>query len=469
MKSLMGLFDSQKKATSILLILSSFFACGRSTDKEPVLATVGDREITKQEFVERAELSLQPRLQKDKDKNIRLLDFLIGEKLLALEAERLSLDTSRILSELVGFAQELAVARELYIEEVRKKVQIEPAQIEQTAEKMAQSRTVAFLLFPKKDMAESYRQRLANGESFGNILQEIYGTGADTLGNRMTITLGDGEAALDDAIYELNIGEISKAVPTSRGFAVIMLENIERKIIQSETDHANLLHKAEKVARARLETARSGEFVSSFMHNKAVHLNENVFPEFAKVILRQIDFEDGNKDAPQKLNILPTHEIDLIQQGLADRHNEILVRFKGGDWTIGEVINRWRLCNLPLDLSSPEKCRRSIVRNLSTMVRDKFLADEGYNRGYNKRTSVQREVGMWRDYYLYVFLKKLQKDSSPVETLDWSKYLKELRQKYVVKVDTTFVRTVDLMDISLLAVRAGQYGSFVVPPWPNFE
>ena len=456
------------KNVTYVLLISSFFACTRPIDKEPVLATVGNREITKQEFILRAESSPLPQLRGgNRDKTAQLLEILIGEKLMALEAECVGLDSNRTFYEITSFAEELAVARELYLEEVRDKVEIDRQEIELTAGKMSESRTVAFVLSPQKEMSESYRQRLLKGESFAMLLQDIYGSAADTLGNRMTISWGEGEAVLDDVIFDLRMGEVSQVVPTSRGFAVLILENRKRKAIQTETDYANILHRAEKVLRARRETSRSGEFVSDFMSDKAVHLEENVFPEFAEAILRQIDFKDENKDMPQKQNILPSHEIDLVKQGLADRHNEILVRFKGGDWTIGEVINRWRLCNLPLDLSSPEKCRRSIVRNLSIMIRDKFLADEGRKRGYHKRASVRSEVGMWRDHYLYIFLK--EKKTAQGEKPDWTKYLYEMRQKHVAKVDTTLLKSITLTDIPVLALRPGQYGSLVVPLWPSFE
>ena len=116
------------------------------------------------------------------------------------------------------------------------------------------------------------------------------------------------------------------------------------------------------------------------------------------------------KNNPQKFNILQNREMELIKQGLFNLRDDILVRFSIGYWTVKDVSKRMSLCKLPLERSSPEACRRSIIRNISLMVRDKFLADEARRRGYHKRASVRREVSMWRDHFLFTLLKKVLRE-----------------------------------------------------------
>jgi len=454
-------------AAPFIFALVFVLSCSKGDEKTPVLARVGDRTISGEEFRRRAELSLPPYRDTDPESvKLQLVDLLTCEKMMALEAEALALDTSRIFLATADFAGELALARELYIEEVRDKVELDEGEIEDAIEKMAQTRTVKLLPFSDRERAERYHQRLSNGESFEKIAAEIYGLAADTLSQRMTTSWGDNEPALDEAVFALKkIGQLSPVFRTSRGFAVCVLENIERDAVQTRTDYEDLKRRARTVLRARLESQRSGEFVSAFMGDKGVTLDREVFPVFAQAILGQIRF------SPEKIkvNTLQMDGIDRIQQDLAPHRHRTLVRFHGGQWSVQDAIDRWRLCNLPLDIKSEQACRRSIVRNLSTMIRDKFLADEARRRGYCNRSSVKEQVGMWRDHLLYAMLKnKLSKPDLDPE-FDWTGYLDRLRCKYPAKIDSGLIGEIVLNDIRLLAVRPGQYASLVVPVWPRFE
>ncbi|MDZ7292680.1 MAG: hypothetical protein ONB44_17775 [candidate division KSB1 bacterium] len=97
-----------------------------------VLAQVGDRYITVDEFVTRAELSPLPNFRSVNgftDKR-GLLELLIGEKLLANEAEALGLRRDPAFQTWQRYTERVAVVKELYRDEILSKVEIREGEID---------------------------------------------------------------------------------------------------------------------------------------------------------------------------------------------------------------------------------------------------------------------------------------------------------------------------------------------------
>ena len=220
-----------------MIALLFIFGCTKSNEPDRFLAVVEGKNISVDDLRYRAELTPRPQLHGPAVQQKRvLLELLINEKLLAVEAEQYKLDETAEFRDLLAFSEELAVSRELYAEEVKKKVTVSQEEAALIAEKMSETRTVAFLFARDENNLEEFRTKLSNGATFDDIIREQFGLAVDTSNFRMSITWGNNEAAVDEAVYALAMGSISPVVKTSHGYALFKLENIQKTMSLSETD-----------------------------------------------------------------------------------------------------------------------------------------------------------------------------------------------------------------------------------------
>jgi hypothetical protein len=434
------------------------------------VARVGDRGISQQQFALRCELAIRPQVRGTPEEQKRaLLELLIDEKLLALEAEAQGLHRDERFQEAVALCADLAAARALYAREVQDKVQLTPEEVAAAAQHMRQIRTVQFFLTKNQAEAEEARQQLLASGSFAQLLRKLGPMAADTTRFRFATRWGDIEQALDDALFQLRIGQISPVVNTSRGYVVCRVDSIVFAPALTETDAAEVRHKASKILRARKEAVRADAYVKEVMRDKQVEVDERAFNILANAVQRHIDFAGGTLPPLAERQILLTDEVvGSTAQELAGAADMVVLRFAGGQWTIGEVLKRWRVLRPPIGTSSPSACRSSLARTLSTMVRDHFLAQEAKRKDLYKSPQVREEIAMWRDYFLAeLMLRQLRANASPGGSV--RSHFAQLRARYPVERNLRPLQSVTLTRIPLVGVRPGQYGALAVPPWPIWD
>lgn len=451
-------------------LLLSLAQCGRSRDNSPLVARVADRTITQQQFALRCELAVRPQLNGTPEEQKRaLLELLIDEKLLALEAEDQGLCRDERFKEAVALCADLAAARALYAREVQDKVRLTPQEVAAAAQQMRQTRTVQFFLSKNLEEAEEARRQLVASGSFTGLLRKLGPISADTTRFRFATRWGDIEPALDDAIFQLRIGEISPVVKTTRGYVVFRVDSIAFESALTETEAAELHHRAGKVLRAQREALRADAYVKEVMRDKQVEVDERAFNLLAGAVQRHVGCAGGTLPPLAERQVQLSDElVGLAAQELAGAADMVVLRFAGGQWCIGEVLKRWRVLRPPIATSSPNACRSSLARVLSTMVRDHFLAKEAKRKGLYKSPQVREEIAMWRDHFLAeLMLRQLRTNSDPGFSL--RRHLQHLRGRYAVERNLQPLQSVALTRIPLVAVRPGQYGALAVPPWPILD
>ncbi len=444
--------------------------CGRPREESPLVARVGNRTISAQQFAMRCELAMRPQLPGSiEEQKKALLEVLIDEKLLALEAEEHGLQQDERLQEAVALCADFAAARVLYAHEVQERVALTPEEIARAAQRMSETRTVQFFLTKNQAEAEEARLTLLATGSFAQLPQARGMIAVDSTRFRFTTRWGDIESGLDDAIFDLRLGEISPVVKTSRGYVVCRVDSIGFAPRLTETGEGDLRHKAAKILRARKEAARADAYVKELMRDKQVEANERAFELLAQAVLRHVQLASSTLPPFTERQVLLSDElITPAAQELAGAADMVLLRFKGGEWTIGEVLQRWRVLRPPIATSSAHACRSSMARVLSTMVRDHFLAQEARRKGLYKSQQVKEEVTVWRDHFLAELMAAhLRSHGASQSSL--RRHVSQLRRRFPIAYDLEPLRSVTLTRVPLMAVRPGQYGTLAVPPWPSLD
>jgi len=181
-----------------------------------------------------------------------------------------------------------------------------------------------------------------------------------------------------------------------------------------------------------------------------------------KELEKWIDFDEDLKEQP-KIKIMLKQEIDALDDRLEDNLDEILVEFKGGGWTVGRFLEKLWLMEVPLTKISREAFRKSIRESIRLLVRDELLAEEAFRRGLLEHDTVQDDISMWKDNFLYITMKNsiMEREDDP-----WLFYLNH-KHEYSIEVDENKLRNLELTIIPVIAVWTNFQRQLTVPLWPQ--
>jgi hypothetical protein len=156
--------------------------------------------------------------------------------------------------------------------------------------------------------------------------------------------------------------------------------------------------------------------------------------------------------------------------------------FEGQVWTVKqfkEEIQKHPLVfrkNLPESTKFAEHFRLAIV----DMIRDKYLTEEAYKRGYDKVNVVKRYTNMWKD----ALLAQYQKERYLIETVPnlsdsiqtavmlekyMNPYIDQLQDKYgnSIRVNVEQFNKIKLTHIDMLVMQTNVPFPIMVPSFPQ--
>src|SRR5512145_296632 len=161
----------------LILVPCLFYHCKTREASTNLLAQVGERYITVEEFMQRAELSPPPdyRTVNGHSGKRGLLELLIGEKLLASEAQELQLDQDDAFRQWRQYTENLAIAKQLYREQILGKVEVRESEIDTAIARAQKSLRLKFFRSSSREEAERFARLARERESFDHAMQMFFG------------------------------------------------------------------------------------------------------------------------------------------------------------------------------------------------------------------------------------------------------------------------------------------------------
>ena len=299
---------------SIFVFNGIFSTALAQNEKDPVLLTIADEEITKSEFLAVYQKNNVEGEVLDKKSLDEYMVLFINFKLKVKEAMDLGLDTvPSFINELKGYRDQLAkpyfideeVNAELLQEAYeRKKLDIRVSHILIKIDKYAKPEDVQVAY----DKTMELRERIMDGEDFNDVAAEASedpsardmparGFQPPRKGNRGDIgyfSVFDMVFPFEEAAYNLKIGEVSMPVKTDFGYHLIKVKNILPALGKVQVAHlflqmpkeanaqdsVKLEQKSDSLFQALQEGANWGELVSDFSDDKSSAMNEGTLPWF---------------------------------------------------------------------------------------------------------------------------------------------------------------------------------------------
>lgn len=382
----------------LAVICSALLTCAdEEKSRAPdIIARVGDRTISITRF-QRAYMPLILYRERADSPEWRqeVLDLLIYQKVIAQEAERIRLDTMAIVRRAAQLAERQAVTRILYDEWVRKRI---PAPTEQELyDAFIRSRTrllVRHLAVSTRAEADSLYQLLATGRrAFDELARDTFQdmqlrASGGLLG---WVTFGDLDEDLENTMFNLAPGVPSKPVRSTYGWHILRVDDSRRRIAFDEREFRSQKENLETKLLLRRERRLGSQVLTEYMRSRKIEFNTVVADQVWELLAPRLR-EMGQFDQADSLPLLGAKQKELGKE-LDYFLDQVLVTFEGGSWTVAQLLNR-------LPNMKPGYMTGNLYFGTAYLIRDELLAQEGYDRGYDRDPIVQSEVQDRKDEIL---------------------------------------------------------------------
>ncbi len=382
-------------------------------DKPPqvageVLARVGDRVITSEDFMRRAEYTIRPDYCSDDNYIHRkiVLNSLIAEKLLALESPESPLLENEAFTAYIQGRQEQAMRQWLFKTQGRDQVSVDSSEIRRAMKKAGRTYTLQFLTLPDSAALQGWERARADGYGFDDIAKALLG--ADSIPTHELGWFERGDDNIHSAVFDQDPGkgDILETVTLDDGqfMAIKVVGWVDRPAItdlqiqQQYQDVTERLHQRKADARYR-------SYVAQLMAGKRLDLNPDVFNSYAEQAARI--YLRSPKEKQQLLNqaIWNAEEqvyTEPIGPGTKLPADAVLYSVDGSEVTIAEfeiILKRHPLVFRKRKMTTLE-FGEQLKYAVADLIRDEVLTKEAYRLGYDQVPNIRQQTEMWQDHYV---------------------------------------------------------------------
>ena len=455
-----------------------------------VLAKVGSRIITLQDFIRSAEYSIRPLYCRQANyihKKI-ILNTLIAEKLFALEAEKTKVDLLDygFFQSYIRGRSEQAMRQLHYYEEFYKQVELDSVVVINAYKLAGRTVDITFLNFPDLNSANTIKDLVMEGVSLDSAYSMIWGQDAPP---KKYLNWFDKESVdLHKAIFNSNVtkGSIIGPLATDNRTFILLQVNgwIDRPAI-TESDVSLRMVDVRKRLREHDAEQRYKEWVQNIMTGKQLELNPNVFSSYTEKVADIYLQSDSVKQVQYSKFLWSDPELDFISDSLINAplksfaETDILFHLDNIPWTIHEFHQELR--KHPLVFRKKKMNRGEFQAQLrfaiADLVRDIEITKYCYEKEYEQSSAVKLNRELWYDssiarYHRDVLFKEkgfLYDDPEDVATR-MNPLVDSLQILYSdqIEIDTDLFESIELTSIDMTVIQQGAPFPKVVPPFPIF-
>jgi len=373
-------------------------------NKEDVVAIVDTINITAEEFYYNYEFS--PAFPK-REKNSKevYLNYIINEKLLALEGYREGLPEQDYEKGMLNDFQSDLAAEELFREEILPKIKIDENEINKIIEKKLIEYEIRWLYAPNKPSVEYYLKQLKNGITFDTLFNAQINDSVFRDDRQMKSSLYNiymKNSLFAQILDTLKAGTTSAPIHTDDGWYIIKIDNVWRSLITTETEQTKLRSESiDALKTSKMETL-SDEYVKNLFDKEKPIIKRDAFnilrSYLGKFVLSSENYSGWGMDS--KLDSALSH----LGLKKGDRYPGItLVDGVNHNYSLDDFIIWYRDREEYIKFSTKNLpgFSKSLENLIWTMVRDRMLAEVASEKGYNNSPWIKKQMEWWRDKVAY--------------------------------------------------------------------
>jgi hypothetical protein len=438
-------------------------------DTSRILARIGGKTILVDEFIRRAEYTVRPSYCKGDggfDKKI-ILNSLLAEKMLAFEAGKDNeLMKSESFQRMVQGLKEQLMRNVIYYAEGTSKAQLDTARIKREYEIAGRTYHIEYFTIPNDSAATAVKQILnTSATSFADIYHAL--TGRDSLPQRDVNWISKESREVRKALFKDR-----PAVNQVIGPVQVNDENFLFIRVKGWTDHVTATEKqisdrwndvSQELAHEQADE-RYDNYIMHLMQGKTLQFEPNTFRKFVEIVAPRYleskkEKEETMLDELFKRQLQENPEFEDMERSLDALRGAPLFTIDGKVWTVEDAAKEME--RHPLVFRNTNLHKKNFSKQLKLalvdMVRDRYLTQEAYSRGFDRYPMVVHYTEMWQDATLSLWQKNARLKSRGVNdngqidiiTKYLDPYVDSLRRKYG---DRTEINVNEFNDIKLTGI-----------------
>ena len=446
-----------------------------------VLAQVGNKIITKQDFMRRAEYTIRPDYCRQSNyihKKI-ILNSLIAEKLTALEME----DKEDELLESKNFhyflqgRKEQAMRKLYYYDNFYNKVSVPDSLIKKRFKLAGRTVDISYISLPDLIFVQKVNDLLLKNISLEEIYDSIWG---EDLPNKKINFFDKEPKAIFSKLFESPIykNQIIGPFENEDGSFLLMRVNgwSDKKFI-STVDQEKTWDDVKDLIKEDLAKSSYIKFVEEIMSGHEMAFNSDIFDQYAyKASKTYLQDPVEKKEAINKLlwEEIENPKTISFQNDANVGPDDIILNYNGEDITVGK-LNRL-IKSHPLVFRkrkiSEGKFRQELKFAIADLMRDLEINKKCYGQNLDKDIRVKINVDMWYDAYSskrYMSSLKLEEKLGTKNkyNLD-NNVINRLQDKYsnIIKINTDMFENITITSTDMLVSERGLAYPFIVPSFP---
>lgn len=473
-------------------LLFMCFLCSKKKDtalEEELIARIGDREITLQEYIYRTELTIRPEypaLNDEERKNV-LLNNLVAEKLMAIEiGEENPFIQDEVFQSFILGIKEQAMREQLYFKQAFDKVKLDSNEIKKIYPLAGREYKVAYYSIYNDSLAMKVEEQLRKDEQ---LFEELFydGAGKNKIPEK-TVSFKDSDPVIvHDALFSepLEPGQIIGPLKVEENNYLVM-KVLDWKFfptIGGEDVQKRWKEVSEKLKQKKA-TKMWQAYGNKIMRGKRVEFTNETFFKLADLFFDLRIAPEGEQRKEMLKNFLKNEEIIFDKQAMQE--NLLEQPFFSIDdkvWTVRDFRKVW--LSHPLVYREQTTDRRSFYKQfrfaIIDMITDYYFTKEAYKKSMDEERKVKRTTTMWYDAYLALFHKdKYIKAIVKMDDFDpkymkgkdnyLSFYVDSLQEKYSDEIEINFeaLKNIQLTRIQMYAYRPNVPYPTAVPAFSEY-
>lgn len=471
-----------------LLIIS---CSKKAPDKscEDILARIGDKAISMNEFFRRAEHTIRPRYC-NSDNYIHkkiILNSLIAEKLLALEAGKDNeLYRNEKFQDYLRGRKEQSMRQWLYNHDFYEKVQLDSNEIKNVYKLAGRKYKIAYYTIKDSTVAKQVQEELRNGCSFTEVYLK-FGRFEEIPQREVSWDAQEHEA-IHNALFSESFEKDQVIGPLKiedNYYTVIKILGWTDRMTISDNDIRQRWTDVKEKLRKKHANIQYRKYVSKIMRGKRVEFIGDTFYKLVNIVGPFYIKSEKEKSEAFNQRFWHKESEEIVLDDIGDNIERIrdfpLLRIDGEIWSVRDFEKELNLHPLVFRKRRMEGSEFAEQFKLAIvdMIRDKYITEEAYKRNYDRVNVVVRNVSMWQDYLLSLYHRNqylasiekkenFNKEYLRIIEQDLNPYLNRLQEKYsdVIEINTDLFEEIQLTRIDLFVLQKNVPFPIASPGFP---
>ena len=445
-----------------LILTTKFYA---QLNEKKVVAKVGSEEITEDVFLERYELSPQANagmIGAEESLKQEVLYSIIAEKLWALEAAREGLSNSELIKSTYKTIEKMYVRDALYRKEILDKVKLTNEYLTEAFKRNSKILKLNYLFSTSEEEINNLYSLLDEGASFDSLLSARPENALQK--EPYIVQYGQMDKNVEDSLYNLKAGNFTEPFKAPNGWYIFKLISTEEKIIENEKQAEAEQKSVLKIARQTIIDSLYNEYYSKFFKDVEAKTNGELLFDLSDKVLKILEkkSEKETDSSGQKI-YLGSEDLYKIKTELGpEKLKKQFVVLDKQPLTLDEFIQELAFEKFSVDTVYADLIRTKLNLFVKRFIEHELFAREGYKRGYQNLPEVQRDLSMWKSYYLSDALRTKVADEIQVSDEEIRNYINEHNNgdKPTIEVKIVELLTNDLDVIKNVLEELDKGGDF---------